>query len=586
MRKRYEKKDVFFIKRLRLFLIILTLTAVAVIGVNTVILVLPSYKKIDLFAYNTELNPNKMHIVMGGELLIRDVAPMLSGDDIYLPVDFVKEYIDKYIFWDAKINRLIITTEDKVMRFNSGATTFEQNDKPLELNLPVYGENGNGFLPAALVNELYNIEISYSEPYRTVIVDDRAVARTIGTVTTKKTALRYEPNKKSPIQDTLLKGGEVQIYRDETATNGFIKVRTEKGLIGYVREKDIAESRVIEPSYKQPPDKPKKSKPDYGKINMVWDQVTRYEANTTAAKKIKHEGVTVLSPTWFSFDPKGVPGSIINIADKSYVNWAHDNGYKVWALITDNFNGDVSSAVTSDSETRARVIRQLVSFVTIYDLDGINIDFEAVRRADAPYFLQFLRELAPYLRELGVVLSVDMFVPTYTMYYNRTEIGKVVDYICVMTYDEHTRGSDKSGPVASLPFVVDGIKRTLDEVPPEKVLMGLPFYCRVWCEETVNGVTTRTVKDYDMETPYDTFVKNGAKFEWIEDLGCYYGEYTRKEGSKTLVYKLWLEDERSIAEKLKIYEANNLAGVASWKRGLEKPGIWGIINSVVGKQAH
>ena len=53
----------------------------------------------------------------------------------------------------------------------------------------------------------------------------------------------------------------------------------------------------------------------------------------------------------------------------------------------------------------------------------------------------------------------------------------------------------------------------------------------------------------------------------------YYAEY--ESGGNT--YKIWLEEEKSLEEKLKVIMDNNVAGIASWKLGLEKSSVWSVI---------
>ena len=70
---------------------------------------------------------------------------------------------------------------------------------------------------------------------------------------------------------------------------------------------------------------------------------------------------------------------------------------------------------------------------------------------------------------------------------------------------------------------------------------------------------------------------NGATMEWLEDVGQYYTEYEH-QGS---TYKIWIEDQNSIEEKLKVFKENNLAGVACWKIGFEKATIWDTISDYI-----
>ena len=140
-----------------------------------------------------------------------------------------------------------------------------------------------------------------------------------------------------------------------------------------------------------------------------------------------------------------------------------------------------------------------------------------------------------------------MYVPSgWTRHYNRSEVGKVVDYIMIMGYDEHWSTSPKSGSVASIGWVEEGIKNTLKEVPNEKVILGIPYYTRLWAEEEVDGEIKVSSKAYGMSRG-EKFLKDaGVEAKWLEDVGQYYGEYSRGN----IVYKIWLEEESLLKKKL------------------------------------
>lgn len=570
-RRKIKKKNPFLVILVFLFFLGIV-SSVLYISLEKYI---PNMTVVSFFDYFDDLSRDGLYIVIEDERLREGNAPSIQNGEVFMPFDFIKEYLDPYIFWDEGVGKLTITTENKVMRMKTDELTYYINDKPFQLNLPVYVLNDMPYLSASYLEELYHVTISHKDPYGMVVVDYKDKSRRLGKVAAPKTVLRYRPDIKSPIELKLEMDEPLTLYE---ADGDFIRVRTEEGLLGYVLAKDMEETEMLTPIERTQDEPSWPVKTLEGKVNLVWDQITKVEANASERRRIVHEGVNVLSPTWFSFD-EAMNGDIINIADIEYVKWAHEQGYQVWALITDNFDFDVSHAILSDTETREHVIKQLLAFISMYNLDGINIDFEAIREADVVYYLQFLRELAPFMKEQGAVLSVDMFVPLYTKYYNRTEVGKVVDYVCVMTYDEHTSVSPVSGPVASLGFVETGILETMKEVPKEKVLMGLPFYVRVWREVERDGETVRSLSNYGMDYAYELFVKNGAEFMWLEDVGSYYAEYYATEDGEEVTYRVWLEDKRSIEEKMKLAQKLGVAGVCSWQRGLESDGIFELIAS-------
>jgi spore germination protein YaaH len=426
-----------------------------------------------------------------------------------------------------------------------------------------------------MVQTLYPAVIEYAPDYKMVITDKTDTQKQMGQITAKNTNMRYEPDIKSPIQKKLTQHTPVTVYNE--ADDKFTKIRTEDGLIGYIYTKDFAKTQLIAPEL---PEREDYTPPFTEKIILAWDQIYSYDTNFAESRRAENKGVNVLSPTWFTFDAEKMDGSIINLADLSYVERAHERGVQVWALISDSFNAEIADMVLRNPDTREFVIKQLLTLIKIYDLDGINVDFEQITEDTAPYYLQFMRELAPFMRDAGAVLSVDMYVPTYTKHYNRTEVAKVADYICVMTYDEHYGEASGSGPVASLPFVEDGITETLLEVPKEKLILGLPFYTRVWRETDDGGVSV----DANMPMGYAEarFKENGAdEFEWIEEAGSYYGQYRADEDGVGVTYKTWFEDAVSIEEKLKLYEKYSLAGVCCWSRGLETDNVWDLIDGYV-----
>jgi len=536
---------------------------------------LPNFQVVDYYDYYENLSKDNVNIMLEDKFLDSQYSPYIDNSVIYLPVEFVKDYVDKYIYWDNKTKRLTITNEYNVIRMNTDELTYYVNSQPMTLYIAPYYMDSVPYMPEIFLREHYNINANYNENNNIIWVDysekDKQQVETIK----KNTYFRFEPDKKSPVIEKLPLGTLAYVYGEE---GDYTRIRTMNGLIGYVLTKNLSEPETIKgyipadnpPEFKEP-------KEIEGKINMVWDMMERVEANNSQLARTPHYGLDVLSPQWFRFDRDSYSGEILSIADLGYVEWAHEQGYQVWAMLFDEEDGEVTAQILSDQEKRESVIRQILGFVAMFNLDGVNIDFERVREVDVMYFHQFLRELWPLLKEQGVILSVDTFVPSaWSMYYNRAEIAQTVDYICVMTYDENTYGGT-SGPNASVGFVENAIINTLEEVPPEKLIMGIPFYSRVWVETETSTGTDYKIRSLGMNYAYRLFTENGAEFIWQEDLGCYYGEYNIFEEGTDKKYRTWLEDERSISEKLKIVNEYDLAGVCAWVRGLEKAEIWDVL---------
>lgn len=185
-------------------------------------------------------------------------------------------------------------------------------------------------------------------------------------------------------------------------------------------------------------------------------------------------------PTWFYLNDNN--GNIASLASSDYVNYCHQKGIEVWALVSNLENKDVdTTSVLTYTSKRENLINNLISAAIQYNFDGINVDFEALSSEVGDSYIQFIRELSLKCANNGIVLSVDDYVPSsFTAFYNRAEQATFADYVVVMAYDEHYAGSEEAGSVASIGFVKEGVANTLKEVPADQLILGMPFYARVW----------------------------------------------------------------------------------------------------------
>jgi len=306
------------------------------------------------------------------------------------------------------------------------------------------------------------------------------------------------------------------------------------------------------------------------KINLVWQPT--FEAANNLAIIDKVPGMNVVAPSWFSI--VSTNGFIKDCADANYVVNAHTKGYKVWALITNSFDPDLTSTVLHDPKARSYVVNQLLFFIEKYNLDGINLDFENIYDEDKDALTVFVREIKTALKPTGTIVSMDITVPSETSRwstcYNRQALGGVVDYMMLMAYDEHWRTSPVSGSVASIGWVETGIINTLKSVPANKLILGIPFYMRKW-EENDGKVTAKTLT---MDAAEKLIREKQLQPQWMADQGQYYFEY--EEDGK--LYRIWQEDARSIALKVGLADKYQLPGVAAWRKGFEKPEIWDVID--------
>ncbi len=312
-------------------------------------------------------------------------------------------------------------------------------------------------------------------------------------------------------------------------------------------------------------------------IIMVWDHIRGTEDQAGQFDEYPDmSGVNVISPTWFHLIDS--QGTLSSYADAAYVDWAHSNGLAVWALVTNGFDPDRTQPVLRDPALRARVVDQLLAYAAMYKLDGINIDFENMYMADRDYFSQLVRELVPLAHEQGLVVSVDVTgisrSETWSRCYDRPALAQAADYLILMAYDQHPAASQVAGPVAGLDWTERSLRQVLEQVPSDRLILGIPFYTRLWQEQPqADGSVRVSSRALGMEEAWELVAQRGAETQLDPDAGAIHAWY-QEDGS---TYRIWIEDADTVRLRIELANEYGLPGVAAWRRGFEAPQIWQLI---------
>ena len=549
-------------------LLLIILVAAAGVITSAIRRYTPSDARMDLADYYQQQSEDQLSLILQDQ--IADTKGRMEDGTAYIPYSVVIEDLGGRFYWDQETQKMLYTLPDEILEIQPESSTYQKDGKTVTQEYPIVRQiDGEYYIALDFLEQYMEIQGTvYEDPARAVIFYKWGKAETVET--DEETQLRYQGGIKSPILKDLEAGEQLLLLEQ---MDNWSRVMTQDGIDGYVENRTVSSPEEKEYTYTGSYEENFTSLTRDHKINLAWHQVTSEAANQAFAQDTQNmTGVNVISPTWFSIT--STKGNISSLASSDYVSQAHAKGLEVWGLI-DNFDDEVSTLDTlSVRSSRQHMIDMLISEAKRVDLDGINVDFESLTEEGAVHFIQFVRELSVACRNNGLVLSVDNPVPQYTAFYNRKEQGIVADYVIIMGYDEHTVGSETAGPVASLPFVEEGITQTLSEVPKEKVINGVPFYTRLWTEAN-NGRVTSEVCSMDQADAY--VEKYNMEVYWNTDVSQNYAEAVTDSG----VLKMWLEDEKALEEKMKLIQEYDLAGVAEWKLGFERDDVWKIISSYV-----
>lgn len=509
---------------------------------------------------------NSVALIQNGELL--EEQAVLIGGEPYAAYTYVESQLNSCFYWDEETKGILLTTSGGVQTLLPGDAAVAKTPG----GQPAVQQESDGtvYISLDVVKEYTDLDYAYySDPNRVVIRNEWDGVEQ-ATVQSDTAQVRQKGGIKSLILADVQKG-DTLLYLENL--DNWCKVMTADGYTGYIQTEDISEPEDIEARTAKK-DSYERITRDH-KINLVWHQSTSTESNDAMAEMTAEmTGVNVISPTWFSVTDE--TGTISSLASADYVKLAHEAGREVWGLI-DNFNEAFDE--TTDlayASVRSRIIEQLLAEAASCGMDGINVDFENLKEAGIPHYLQFLRELTSAAHAQNLVVSVDTPVPqAYTMYYQRGEQARFVDYMIVMAYDEHFAGSEEAGSVSSLPFVQQAVEEMTRVMPADQVICGIPFYTRVWTEKFGQSAITSEVLGMDGAKNYAK--ENQMTETWDASLGQNVATVETSDAR----YTIWMEDEQSMEEKLKVIQSADLAGVAEWKLGFECADIWSLISKYI-----
>lgn len=509
---------------------------------------------------------NSVALIQNGELL--EEQAVLIGGEPYAAYTYVESQLNSCFYWDEETKGILLTTSGGVQTLLPGDAAVAKTPG----GQPAVQQESDGtvYISLDVVKEYTDLDYAYySDPNRVVIRNEWDGVEQ-ATVQSDTAQVRQKGGIKSLILADVQKG-DTLLYLENL--DNWCKVMTADGYTGYIQTEDISEPEAIEARTAKKDSYERITRNH--KINLVWHQSTSTESNDAMAEMTAEmTGVNVISPTWFSVTDE--TGTISSLASADYVKLAHDAGREVWGLI-DNFNEAFDE--TTDlayASVRSRIIEQLLAEAASCGMDGINVDFENLKEAGIPHYLQFLRELTSAAHAQNLVVSVDTPVPqAYTMYYQRGEQARFVDYMIVMAYDEHFAGSEEAGSVSSLPFVQQAVEEMTRVMPADQVICGIPFYTRVWTEKFGQSAITSEVLGMDGAKNYAK--ENQMTETWDASLGQNVATVETSDAR----YTIWMEDEQSMEEKLKVIQSADLAGVAEWKLGFERADVWSLISKYI-----
>ncbi len=277
-----------------------------------------------------------------------------------------------------------------------------------------------------------------------------------------------------------------------------------------------------------------------------------------------------ISPFWYSTD---AGGRLYGTRDDELVRIAHEHNVRIIPSVHNvTANPGVVVGVLRNPTVRARHVQNIVDEVLARGYDGIDIDYESLDASLREPYSAFIRDLSAGLRQHGKLLTVAVHAKDSDYgglggFQDWAEIGQYVDQLRIMTYDYHWRGSGP-GPVAPAYWIDAVAEYARSVVDPSKVFIGVHFYGYDW--PPGGNATPRPWSVIE-----DIINEQGATVNFMERNSSgpveeSYFSYRSAQGTR----QVWFMTETGLASKVQTVQELDLAGIAIWQLGYEKPAYW------------
>lgn len=343
--------------------------------------------------------------------------------EIYVSLEDVKAIWDADIYFDAENNQIVTTTDKKLATMKVGENQLVVNSSKVETYATIQEKDGVWYLPIQEFRDVYNLDIRYVTETNTITVDNLEERYLVAN--SKKTmGIKSLKDSISRNVDHVQKGDILILDIEQDLNEKWIRVRTQKGKVGYVKKNQISNVSTVR-------DNMLGEKQIAGDVYLFIDEFASAAQAPNRAGEPLDQKVNAVAPTMLRIQRNNQTNlrSNIGTAGTRYVTWAHNKGYKIWPMLTNPDMAETTASVLKNYASREKLINNIVSAIVKYNFDGITIRFEKVE--DTENLIHFIEELAPRMREMGKVLVFDT---TRIENMPLERIEKKVDYVIKDNY--------------------------------------------------------------------------------------------------------------------------------------------------------
>lgn len=242
------------------------------------------------------------------------------------------------------------------------------------------------------------------------------------------------------------------------------------------------------------------------------------------------------------------------------------------------FSDRLVSEVLENPAAVDNLINSILATLKAKNLFGVDFDFEYVPVQNRDQYTRLVAMATERLNQQGYLVTVALAPKTSAnqpgLLYQGHDyfgMGQSANFVLLMTYEW---GYTYSEPMAVAPInkVREVIEYGVSEIPPDKILMGIPNYGYDWTLPHIKGVSraekisnaeaVRRAAEYNATIEFDEVAQTPHFTYWKTVITPEGGENEEVAYEK---HEVWFEDERSYRAKMDVVEEFGLAGISIWE---------------------
>lgn len=479
--------------------------------------------------------------------LFESALIQMRTNRLMVPVRTVSEQFGATVTWNAATQEVRLVQNGKTMRMTVGSTTAYVDGRVVRMDVAPFIQSDRTVIPVRFFAEGFGAQVGWQQATGTAYIWNNTAPYRVATGDT----LYLIAQKHAMTVDQV------------SGLNSLASDALTPGQILYVR----ALASAAPAGVPAPPAAPRP-------VSVLGYTVTAYAQDPSGLNAVKGHPTRLTDVAMVSHRFTA-DGHLNGVTQTQVLAAAKSQGQRGWLVVQNldenwAFSATLGAQLLDSTAAQDAFLADAATLLGQGGYGGLEIDIEGLVPAYRAKLTGFIQRAQASLGAKGYKLA--MAVPAKTWddptngwagAYDYPALGKLVDRMTLMTYDEHWAGGEP-GPIASLPWTENVLKYAVSVVAPSKLLMGLAGYGYCW---PVGGGEWATSNggaySEQMAATYGTRWDEGSSTPWV----------LHTEGG-TEQRELWFENETSVRMKLIVAAKYGIQGVAIWRLGIEGTSLW------------